>query len=82
MSIVFPIYVICPTCKGTIQVNELNCCIFRHAVFRDTMEQIDPHASKELCDEYIQKGLIYGCGKPFKVILQNEKYTAEICDYI
>ncbi len=81
MSVSFPIYAICPHCKGTAQINELNCCIFRHAVFRDTMEQIDPHASKELCDEYIQKGLIYGCGKPFKIITVNNGFVAVICDY-
>ncbi len=76
------IYVICPHCEDIVQINEFNCCIFRHAVFKATMLQIDPHSSKEVCDEYIQKGLIYGCGKPFKVVLQNNLFIAEICDYI
>lgn len=70
----------CPHCSGNIVVNpnDLNCCIFRHAVRKDTLEPINPHASKEECDYLLSQKIIYGCAKPFRII--NNK--AEICDYI
>jgi hypothetical protein len=52
-------------------------------VLKDNSKQIDPHASKELCDYYVEKGMIYGCGKPFQVVQNADgEYTAVICDYI
>ena len=44
--------------------------------------QINPHASKEECEHYINNGLIYGCGKPFRIVLENSKFIIEICEYI
>lgn len=72
----------CPHCKIPILIEELNCCIFRHGVFIKTNEQIPPHASKQECEYYIKNKLIFGCGKPFKIIKINNKLIAEICDYI
>ena len=72
----------CPHCNGTVIVEQLNCKIFRHGIFKKNGKQIDPHAKKEECNEYIEKDLIYGCGKPFRVIEKEDKYEAEICDYI
>ena len=77
----------CPHCKDPILIEKLNCCIFRHGILKSG-KQIDPHASKELCDFYIKKDLILGCGKPFQVILNknsiddNDKFIAIVCDYI
>ena len=45
-------------------------------------EQINPHASKDICDALIEKKLIYGCGKPFQLIKNNNKLEAVICNYI
>lgn len=70
--------VICPHCNDPVIIEELNCCIFRHGVKKDSYQPINPHAPKHVCDYLVENNLIYGCGKPFKVI--NEK--AEICDYI
>ena len=67
----------CPHCNEFILIEELNCRIFRHGVFKNTNQQISPHASKEECDAYIVQDLIYGCGKPFKITDKVEK-----CDYI
>ena len=80
------IILICPHCNESILIERLNCCIFRHGVLKTNGKQINPHASKELCDFYIEKQLIYGCGKPFRIIL-NEingyvEYNAIKCDYI
>jgi hypothetical protein len=73
----------CPHCKEHILIEKLNCCIFRHGILKSNGKQIDPHSSKELCDFYIQKDLIFGCGKPFQII-KNDKneFISVICDYI
>ena len=76
------IIIICPHCNISIIIEQLNCCIFRHGTIIKTGEQINPHASKKECDEYIKQKLIYGCGKPFKITKNNEEYIASICDYI
>lgn len=75
--------IVCPHCKEHILIEKLNCCIFRHGILKNNGKQIDPHSSKELCDFYIQKDLIFGCGNPFQII-KNEKneFVAVICDYI
>jgi hypothetical protein len=76
------IQVECPHCNGSIIIEELNCSIFRHAILKENGNQINPHAQKEECENYIEKNLIYGCGKPFIVIFRDNKYISEICDYI
>ena len=70
--------VTCPYCDGEIQIIELNCKIFRHAIFKDSGKQLDPHASKEICDSVIKENLVYGCAKPFKI----EDGKPVKCDYI
>jgi hypothetical protein len=74
----------CPHCLGDIQVlrNEINCTIFRHGILKSNGEQISPHASKEECDNYVANDLIYGCGRPFKLIMKESIWDIEICDYI
>ncbi len=82
------IVIICPHCKEPVLIEKLNCCIFRHGVLKINGKQIDPHASKDLCDFYIKRDLIMGCGKPFQVIINDnskdndDKFIAIICDYI
>jgi hypothetical protein len=76
------IIVVCPNCDEFVLIEELNCCIFRHGVFIETGKQIDPHAPKELCDYYKKSNKIYGCGKPYQIIKQDDKYIAIKCDYI
>ena len=56
----------CPHCNEYVIIEKINCAIFRHGIFKNNLQQIDPHALKELCDFFIQNNLIYGCGKPFK----------------
>lgn len=71
--------VICPHCGGAVEVVEVNCRIFRHGVFRETFQQIPPHASKEECDAWVAENLVIGCAKPFRL---KDDGTPEICDYI
>ena len=73
----------CPHCNDYIFIEELNCKIFRHGVFISNSKQIDPHSPKEECDFFISNKMIYGCGKPFKIIGDKEDdLKAEICEYI
>jgi len=69
----------CPHCKSFIEIEQLNCRIFRHAYLKTNNQQINPHATKEECDNLINNNLIYGCGKPFRILEDN---TVIICDYI
>ena len=74
--------IICPHCNNYIIIKELNCGIFRHGIYKNTGKQINPHASKETCDELVKEDLIYGCGKPFQIIEINNAFEIKICDYI
>lgn len=73
----------CPHCDGVVQVNrgEIACSIFRHAIYKSTGEQLNPHAPKMVCDSLLEKGLIFGCGKPFQFFLEKEPYVEE-CNYV
>lgn len=73
---------ICPHCGGSFQVNmnQMNCRIFRHGIMKTTGKQINPHLPKNKCDELFEKNLIWGCGKPFKIIRNTN--TVVKCGYI
>jgi len=82
-EILSDIIVECPHCKIPVLIEKLNCRIFRHGTMKSNGQQIDPHSIKELCDFYIEKDMIYGCGKPFQIIRnQSNELVAIICDYI
>ena len=75
----------CPHCTTMVVVNkeDINCAIFRHGILKETGKQIDPHASKDLCDALAREGRIYGCGKPFKLVRKDSlEWKIEKCDYI
>jgi hypothetical protein len=77
------IIIICPICNIPILIEKINCSIFRHAIYKTSGQQIDPHMSKENCLKLINENKIYGCGYPFRIVLDNKNnYIAEICDYI
>ena len=87
-SNIINIFIECPHCKNPVLIERLNCCIFRHGVFKSNGKQIDPHAEKELCQLYVKNDLIFGCGKPFQIIPNDhsknddDKFIAVICPYI
>jgi len=74
----------CPTCNIPVIIEEINCGVFRHGVIKKTGLQIDSHLSKEACDKLTEKNLIYGCGKPFQIIINTDISDIKIlkCDYI
>jgi hypothetical protein len=71
--------VTCPHCGDPVIIEQINCRIFRHAVYKNTGEQMDPHASKEVCDKARMDGIIYGCGRPFFL---DASGCAVVCVYI
>lgn len=81
MDIIFE----CPHCLTYFVMNEkeFNCRIIRHAVLKDSMIQINPHAPKTECDELVAKNLIVGCAKPLKIVNKSEgEYIVVECDYL
>ena len=69
----------CPHCDQMIEILNINCRIFRCGVYIKTNTQVNPHESKENCDFITKYELIYGCGKPFLINLDN---TVDKCEYI
>jgi hypothetical protein len=72
----------CPHCKEYIIIEQINCAIFRHGILKLNFQQINPHLSKNECDELKEKDLIYGCGKPFKLENKDNVWIAIECEYI
>lgn len=73
---------ICPHCNEFLIIKKLNCSIFRHGVFKHNFKQINPHLSKIECDKLFNNNLIYGCGKPFQILIENNIWNIIKCDYI
>jgi hypothetical protein len=72
----------CPHCNDYVIIEKINCAIFRHGVMKNNVQQINPHMDKAQCDKLKELDLIYGCGKPFKLVKINNEWNAIICDYI
>ena len=83
-----PILFECPHCQEPVLVerDQVNCAIFRHGVFKTTGQQMDPHAPKAHCDQVAAEGAIWGCGKPFRLVLDTKAkdgtFSAQICEYL
>jgi len=80
---------ICIHCQEPFVIShtEFNCRILRHGVYKATLQPINPHASKDECDAFVKNGLIFGCGKPLRIVnsMVNdaaEQYSIIDCDYI
>lgn len=75
---------LCPHCNQFTEVmkTQVNCKIFRHAVYRHNMEPINPHTPKEICDKLVADNLVMGCARPFKFVFSSEGNYVEICNYI
>lgn len=72
----------CPHCNLLVEIEQVNCGIFRHAVFRHNNEPIPPHASKEECEKWLNENAVNGCAKPFQIVIENGEMKAVICDYV
>jgi len=76
----------CPHCDMVIQVptDQVNCQIFRHGVLKSNGEQVNQHSTKEQCDILLQKKMVIGCCKPFKLILNDRGIvvSVDVCEYL
>jgi hypothetical protein len=59
----------CPHCTWPMDLDPIACGTFIHGfIITEGHKQIDPHASKETCEKYIQEGKVEGCGKRILII--------------
>ena len=63
--------IICPHCREYIDIEEINCGIFRHGVLISNRQQIHPHSSEELCNFYITNNKI----KDFNYVVFEPEFT-------
>lgn len=72
----------CPHCNEFIIIEKLNCGIFRHGIIKSTLKQMESHLPKDKCDQLKERNMIFGCGKPFQILMVNGEMVVQICDYI
>jgi hypothetical protein len=56
----------CPHCGISIEIEQVNCAIFRCGIIKSTGEQIPPHLPEKECISLVP--YIWGCSKPFKLV--------------
>jgi len=74
--------IICPQCNDPVLIEQINCGIFRHAVMKETGQQIDPHSPEAVCLELLKQDRIWGCGKPFQIVKEESGWVVRCCDYL
>ena len=62
-----------------VERDQLNCRIFRCGIIKTSGVQLEPHATRGVCEYYYNNGLLYGCGKPFRI---DDNLQVVKCDYI
>ncbi len=75
-----PLIIQCPHCELYVEIEQINCGIFRHgayAMINNVIVQLPPHAAPAECSK-----AFYGCGKPFRLALENGNLIAIKTDYI
>lgn len=67
-----------------IKERDFNCRILRHGVMRADGRPINPHAPRVECERLVREGLIWGCGKPMRIVATAGEggWQVEACDYI
>jgi hypothetical protein len=68
--------------KYMIEQKDINCAIFRCGYYKNNYQQIHPHTTKDKRDSLIQYDLIIGCGRPSRMIKDNNIYKLIECGYI
>jgi hypothetical protein len=78
----------CPHCQEYVSIKEkdIQCGIFRHAVYRNNYQPIPPHSSKIECETLVSTNKVFGCAKPFQVrpcpLDITGEYQIVACDYL
>jgi len=68
----------CPSCGIAIQIEAINCGIFRCGIHKATGVQVSPHLPKTECEALKNADLIWGCCQPFRY----ECDELKVCDYL
>lgn len=67
----------CPHCGEHVEIEQINCGIFRHGNTLDG-QPLSPHLPRAECDRLrSERLLIHGCGRPFKF----DGKTISVCEY-
>ena len=74
------IFVNCPYCNGTVEINETNKMYFRHGIFKSSGISMQPEIKDEICDQIVKSNAIYGCGKKF-ILLKDYDSNRNITGY-
>ena len=84
--------ILCPHCNLYIEIEKLNCGIFRHGQYFEYVDgnikllgQINPHESESVCNMLVSQNKIIGCGNTFKIVVDDDKSKScliSICDYV
>lgn len=59
----------CPHCSIDIEIEKLNCGIFRCGIFQlknGNFRQLPKHAKQNIIQIIKEKFVVYGCGNPIK----------------
>ena len=59
-------FIECPTCGIMIEITNVRCGTFRCGVYKKNGRPLPPHSNQMVCEDAVKRGLIYGCGSPFK----------------
>jgi hypothetical protein len=71
----------CPTCYGSVYIEQINCGEFIHACLKANFTQVNPHMSRVDMLALIEDGIIWGCGSKFKVVPNEKGFLVEETDY-
>ena len=73
---------LCPNCEEYVEIQEINCGIFRHAIYKNTLSQVNSHLPENECKNLLENNQVFGCCKPFKLENIEGELKAVKCDYI
>ena len=52
-------------------------------MYAATMQPLNPHAPKDMCDSLLASGVLLGCARPFRVVTNPDGTLGAIaCEYI
>ena len=70
------LWIICPHCNTQLDFNPIACGTAIHGyLINEKYKQVDPHASREVCEKYIHANAIAGCGK--RILITKSENTLQ-----
>ncbi len=78
------VWAYCPHCNKELDFDPIECGTAIHGYLeKENYKQIDPHASRAVCEKYIRENAVAGCGKRILIIKSKEtgKFIVKPVDY-